>query len=72
MHVSGEQLTLYTGIAAILRFPLTMPDEVEATDSAVATTTTITTTTTTTTGVTAATAGADLSKSLQGLNIKKV
>lgn len=63
MHVSGEQLTLYTGIAAILRFPLTMPDELESADIA------------TTTGVTAATGtggGADLSKSLQGLNIKKL
>ena len=27
LHASGEQLTLYTGVAAVLRFPLTMPDE---------------------------------------------
>jgi hypothetical protein len=29
MHVSGEQLDQYTGVAATLRFPLVQPDEEE-------------------------------------------
>ena len=29
LHVTGEQLALYTGVAAILRFPLIIPDENE-------------------------------------------
>jgi protein pelota len=29
LHVTGEQLALYTGVAAILRFPLVIPEEEE-------------------------------------------
>ena len=33
MHVSGEQLDQYTGVAATLRFPLVQPDDFEDEDN---------------------------------------